>query len=233
MSSSLNQQQPSIHAFSGTAPELLDAMLLSIANPAKPRANPALCGRELTPYFGSAEPAVQSPPTRGPRSSAKQQQPFSSPAAGSCSSYDTISTNNSAATNNKQAAKRKHASPTSGTPTSSSPPNSSPLKSANHNRGRGGSPSASPSSGPRSNSAAAGTPSSAPQQRVAKIPNTMPSIPPTRTTPLQPRSTSKASTPSSLHNAAAKYYCPGMFSSPKPETLPIPTGLLCRALVAA
>eukprot|EP00983_Pelagomonas_calceolata_P052314 1142799-Pelagomonas_calceolata.AAC.5 len=53
------QQQPSIHAFSGTAPELLDVMLFSIANPARPRANPSLCGRELTPYFGSAEPAVQ------------------------------------------------------------------------------------------------------------------------------------------------------------------------------
>jgi hypothetical protein len=50
-------QSPSIHAFRGDAPELLDALLCSVQNPAKPKLNPALDQRELTPYFGSAEPA--------------------------------------------------------------------------------------------------------------------------------------------------------------------------------
>lgn len=53
--------QASVHAFRGSDPLLLDAMLYSIANPSKPHANPSLCGRELTPYFGSAEPAPLTP----------------------------------------------------------------------------------------------------------------------------------------------------------------------------
>lgn len=56
-------QGPSIHAFRGDADGLLDTLLHSVANPAKPQARSLESfERDLTPYFGSAEPTDSAAP---------------------------------------------------------------------------------------------------------------------------------------------------------------------------